>query len=137
MITKRAILILFLFVALVSSIPNPNLQKRDKLGFVAIALFNGNKIKGTATFTQFNSKVCRVIIQFNTGFTSSNDNLYTFKAGNHDITPNNFIVRPPGIAAFSKDFTNFKCKSLVGKKFTIKRGNKVIGEEEIKEASLT
>lgn len=132
MITKRVILILFLFAALVSSIPNPKLQKRDELGFVATVLFNENNIIGTASFIQFSSNVCRATVQFNTGFTSSNDDLYTFKAGNHDITPKNFIVKPPGIAAFRKDFTNFKCKSLVGKKFTIKRGNKVIGEEEIK-----
>ncbi|GBB89264.1 hypothetical protein RclHR1_15960002 [Rhizophagus clarus] len=132
MITKRAILILFLFVALVSSVPNPIHQKRNNLGFVAIAFFNGNNIKGTVTFTQVNSNVCRALVQFNTGFNSANNNLYTFKADGHDITPNNLIVRPPGIAPFRKDFNNFKCKSLVGKQFTVKRGNQVIGEKEIK-----
>src|SRR5688572_17299678 len=114
MLTKKAILILFFFVAFFFSFQNPsNHQKRFTFAFASFRA----PAKGFATFTQINSKTCRGIMQWNTGFTSKNTGDYTFKIGSIDITSKvkpKLKINPPGTAAIQIDFS-FKCDDIIGK----------------------
>ncbi|CAG8685190.1 4934_t:CDS:1, partial [Cetraspora pellucida] len=131
---KSVILILFIFVTLVYSLPNPNKPQNGggQVGEIAIVDFLGlpdEEALGRAVFTQITQDTCRATMQWNEGFTSGNPDDYKFNLDHIDITSDirpHLLINPPGTAPIEIEFSTFTCLSLVGRRFKIKRKNETI-----------
>jgi hypothetical protein len=129
MFVKKSVLILFLFIVLVSSYPNPSsLQERQgEPGFVAFAQFPGpptQEASGYAQFYQANPTDCNLQVQWNSGFTSSSPSAYTFFIGPNDVTTAiraKLVIRNRGTQGINVTFKSFTCESVVGTHFIVKR----------------